>query len=275
MNGKNLIVNADDFGLSKSINLGIVKSFTEGIVTRASLMANGPEFEEACHLALKHKIPVGLHANFTAGVPILPQKSVRTIVSGFGQFLSKWQFVKRYFCRQISLLQIYNEAESQIQKMLNAGININHLDSHHHIHSLSDVNIIFRQLAQKYSIHYIRTVSFPTLNVLKTGGATPYLQQAFVNRIGQSVKSQNYPQEQQSSLIGFEFFFTKNKCVALEQMFSNLYDGKWELLCHPAVVLNDDNMPAHMKMREQERLALCDKEVLQSLNRNKILLISN
>jgi len=44
---KNLIVNADDLGWTDGVNRGILDAFHGGIVTSASLLANGPAFAEA------------------------------------------------------------------------------------------------------------------------------------------------------------------------------------------------------------------------------------
>ena len=48
---RRLIVNADDFGRSASINQAVVRAHQEGILTTASLMVNEPAFEEAVALA--------------------------------------------------------------------------------------------------------------------------------------------------------------------------------------------------------------------------------
>lgn len=57
-----LIVNADDFGLSKGVNRGIVKAHVEGIVTSASLMVRRPGAEDAARLAAAHPaLSLGLH----------------------------------------------------------------------------------------------------------------------------------------------------------------------------------------------------------------------
>jgi predicted glycoside hydrolase/deacetylase ChbG (UPF0249 family) len=267
---KSLIVNADDFGLSNSINEAILKTFANGIVTRVSLMANGPAFENACQMVKKYNIPVGLHANFTDGVPVLPLQNLNSIVNFNGQFLSKWQFVQQYFCRQIKLIQIFNELESQIFKMLDAGIKINHIDSHHHIHSLGRINDVFQQLAQKYSINYIRKVFFPNLNVLKTGGPIAFAQHAFVNLFGKSCGRKNTLSPQPGPLIGFEFYRSKNKLFTLEKMLNNLKSGKWELFCHPIEI---DRATKNVK-NESECQALCDKGVGELLVLNNIDLLT-
>ena len=42
-----VIINADDFGFSKGVNLGILESFENGVVTDTSLMCNMPCFDHA------------------------------------------------------------------------------------------------------------------------------------------------------------------------------------------------------------------------------------
>src|SRR5947208_8992213 len=48
---RRLIVNADDFGRSHSINQAVVRAHREGILTTASLMVNGGAADEAIELA--------------------------------------------------------------------------------------------------------------------------------------------------------------------------------------------------------------------------------
>src|SRR5258708_5597870 len=50
-NRRRLIVNADDFGRSHSINQAVIRAHREGILTTASLMVNEEAFEEAVALA--------------------------------------------------------------------------------------------------------------------------------------------------------------------------------------------------------------------------------
>jgi chitin disaccharide deacetylase len=60
-----LIVRADDFGMCHSVNAGVVRAFTDGIVTQASVMVPCPWFTEAAALAKEHAIPVGIHQTLT------------------------------------------------------------------------------------------------------------------------------------------------------------------------------------------------------------------
>lgn len=58
---KLLIVNADDFGYSYSINRGIIEAHTKGIVTSTSVMVDAFAAEEAKDLVQYPDLNVGLH----------------------------------------------------------------------------------------------------------------------------------------------------------------------------------------------------------------------
>src|SRR4249920_3074722 len=65
---RRLIINADDFGRSQSINRAVVRAHQEGILTSASLMVNEPGFEEAVASAQENPaLGVGLHLTLVCG----------------------------------------------------------------------------------------------------------------------------------------------------------------------------------------------------------------
>ncbi len=51
---RRLIVNADDFGISETVNEAVIRAFTEGVLTSCSLMVTGEAFEHAVSLARAH-----------------------------------------------------------------------------------------------------------------------------------------------------------------------------------------------------------------------------
>ncbi len=68
---KQLIVNADDFGLTEQVSRGILDAHHEGIVTSATLMANGGAFENAVAMARReYDLGIGVHLNLTEGIPV-------------------------------------------------------------------------------------------------------------------------------------------------------------------------------------------------------------
>src|ERR1051326_7473123 len=69
---RRLIVNADDFGASQSINAAVIDAHPRGILTTASLMVNGKAAEEAVELAkVNPRLGVGLHLSLCCGTSAL------------------------------------------------------------------------------------------------------------------------------------------------------------------------------------------------------------
>src|SRR5947199_10854853 len=84
---RRLIVNADDFGRSASINGAVVRANREGILTTASLMTNEPAFAEAVELARENPgLGVGLHLTLICGHSALPQQKIPGLVNSDGEF---------------------------------------------------------------------------------------------------------------------------------------------------------------------------------------------
>ena len=61
---RRLIVNADDFGISRGVNVGIIEAHARGIVTSTSAMTRWPAAREAARLARDHpRLGIGLHVD--------------------------------------------------------------------------------------------------------------------------------------------------------------------------------------------------------------------
>jgi predicted glycoside hydrolase/deacetylase ChbG (UPF0249 family) len=79
---KRLIVNADDFGLTRGVNRAIVACHQRGIVSSATLMATGACFDEAVALATQMpQLSVGCHVVLVDGEPLLPASEVRSLLA--------------------------------------------------------------------------------------------------------------------------------------------------------------------------------------------------
>ena len=84
---RRLIVNADDFGRSASINQAVIRAHREGILTTASLMVNEPAVEEAVALARENpELGVGLHLTLLCGHSALPPEQIPGLVDAKGEF---------------------------------------------------------------------------------------------------------------------------------------------------------------------------------------------
>lgn len=140
-----LIVNADDFGVSRAVNLGIIDCFRRGIVTSATIMMNMPQAEDAVMLAKEHGMPVGLHLVMTSGFPV--SDDVPSLVGEDGKFRKRKEQLKGY-----SLKDVEKEFRSQIEKALMMGLVPTHLDSHHHVHLEPQISDVVGDLARELMI---------------------------------------------------------------------------------------------------------------------------
>lgn len=152
-----LVVNADDFGLSKAVNLGIIEAFRHGIVTSTTMMINMSEIDHALTLLKgNHKLGIGIHLVLTAGRPVC--NSVPSLIEKNGEFHRLSEIAK--YAR---LEDIKKEFTCQIEKFFSLGIIPTHIDSHHHVHMEEQVLDIVLDLASKYDL----PVRLGNRNILK------------------------------------------------------------------------------------------------------------
>lgn len=130
----NLLINGDDFGLSKGVSEGIIKCLKEGIMGDTSAMANMPFFEEAIKLAFDSGInEMGIHLNFTCGRPVSEISEVKSICDENGNFYRKPNLIPK----DVSIIEAEKEIRAQIEKFKRTGMKINHIDSHHHFYAFN------------------------------------------------------------------------------------------------------------------------------------------
>ncbi len=160
MNGlKQLIVNADDFGLHPQINKGIIKGHREGFITSTSLMCSAPAYDDAVLLARQNpKLGVGIHLTLVGSVPsVLPAAKISSLVDERGLFSENYiVFAKKFYTGQIKMVQLEAELRAQIEKALGSGLTITHVDSHQHTHVLPFLSGLVVKLCDEYKINKIR-----------------------------------------------------------------------------------------------------------------------
>ena len=155
---KNLIVNADDLGWTEGVNRGIAEAHRNGIVTSASLLANGAAFASGVELARSTLgLGVGVHLNLSDGEPVAPRELVATLVNDKGEFAGGPEaLLLRIAKRDVNLSEVEQEWEAQIERVKEAGIQPTHLDGHKHVHMLPGLFEVALRLAKRYGIGAIR-----------------------------------------------------------------------------------------------------------------------
>jgi predicted glycoside hydrolase/deacetylase ChbG (UPF0249 family) len=134
---RQLIVNADDFGLSDSVNDGIERAFVDGIVTSASLMVRRPAAEAAAALARRHpSLSVGLHLD-----------------------LGEWVCTDGRWTRTYEIvdpedpLAVLAEVRTQVATFRRlTGRAPTHMDSHQHVHLSGPARQIVRDEADALNV---------------------------------------------------------------------------------------------------------------------------
>lgn len=126
-----VIINADDFGLSKSVNDAIFDLCELGSITSTSVMANMPFSDDIIQLLKFKNISIGLHVNFTQGKPVSDPSKIPTIVDNQGFFYSKSTLIKKIGQNSVNYLDIEHELLAQYEKLNSlVGNRLTHFDSH-------------------------------------------------------------------------------------------------------------------------------------------------
>lgn len=136
-----LIIEADDFGLSKSITDGIIEGIKGGYITSTNIMANMPFAKYAVEKAIENNIKsVGLHFNLTVGEPLTKNP---LLTDENGVFLYNRKQIEN---PNLTYESVYNEMMAQIKQIEKFGkgkLKLNHITCHHK--HLGD-NAIIRQV---------------------------------------------------------------------------------------------------------------------------------
>ena len=131
-----LIVNGDDFGLSESVNEGVIRAYKEGVLTSCSLMVTGDAFDQAVALARENPgLAVGIHLVTAMGRSVLPKKEIPSLVDEEGRFSNSPTLagLKYYFWAR-SRREIRRELTAQFAKYKSTGLSLSHVDGHLHMH---------------------------------------------------------------------------------------------------------------------------------------------
>ena len=147
-----IILNADDFGASASINTAVIRAHRQGVLTSASLMVTGDAAAEAVALARKAPaLAVGLHLVVACGNAALPPDQIPHLVDRDGFFPNDpLRAGLRYYFSRASQAELAAELEAQFERFAATGLALSHVDGHLHMHLHPTVLRLLLPLADKY-----------------------------------------------------------------------------------------------------------------------------
>jgi chitin disaccharide deacetylase len=234
-----LIVNADDFGLTRGVNRAILELHRSGALTSATLMAKAAATEDAIEIArATPSLGVGCHIVLADGEPVLPPHDVPTLAgSPGGQFQpTLGKFLSRILTGRIRPSEIEAEAAAQIAFLQSRGLRLTHVDTHKHVHVFPSVLRPVLRAARAAGIRAVRNPFEPAWAVRASSRAS-WVRSAEVfalRRFGPYFQS----------LIREHGFTTTDGTVAiaatgtleagaLASLLGKMPEGTWELVTHP------------------------------------------
>jgi len=162
---KTLIVNADDFGLSDGICLGVVRLLDAGAVTSTTVMACAAGAEERVRRhAASLRGRAGAHLQLTAGRPRLPPERVGSLTGTDGNFPRRLPA-----SHAPDPDEVVAEWTAQVEALLSWGVTPTHLDGHHHVHLLPACRPALLAVARRFGLP-VRAVSAADAAALRGAG---------------------------------------------------------------------------------------------------------
>jgi predicted glycoside hydrolase/deacetylase ChbG (UPF0249 family) len=152
-----VVIVADDFGMSASVNAGILEAFERELITSTSLMANMPEFEAAVAAAQDRGLGafLGVHLNLSEGQALSAEiRECSRFCSEDGEL--RWRHRNVWRLEPSEKRGIAAEWRAQMTRVIAAGVAPSHIDSHHHVHTAMAVGVIAVNIAREFGVSSVR-----------------------------------------------------------------------------------------------------------------------
>lgn len=156
---KKVIINADDFGINKTVTLETIRLLKDRKISSATIMANGLALDEVKH-AVKDfpNASFGIHLCLSEFQSLTNSDVLRKyhIIDGDGAFIKRAIFRVSAFPEEL-LLAIKQELSAQIETLLDLDVPISHADSHHLVHTnIASLCDCFTEVFEHYGIRKTR-----------------------------------------------------------------------------------------------------------------------
>jgi predicted glycoside hydrolase/deacetylase ChbG (UPF0249 family) len=267
---RRLIINADDLGSGVQRDRGIFQSFSDGIVTSASLLANGPSFASAATAARQLGLPLGVHLNLADGMPLCG--AIPGLTTAAGAFPGKAELRRLLAGAEVDAAPLYRELAAQIERVLSSGIVPDHLDTHQHFSLFPDATTIVLALAADYAIPALRLSSPAEPPAADPGGELGEemtLYRRLAPAFAATVRASGLATP--DGLFGMPLLNRLN-LQNLGDTLRRIPEGSWELMVHPGYPDGDSLFSG--EERQEELVALMSPIIAAELHRCGITPIS-
>jgi hopanoid biosynthesis associated protein HpnK len=282
---KQLILNADDFGLTRGVNEGIIKAHREGVLTSATLMACGPAFDHAVELAKQNpRLGIGCHLVLVGGGTVAPVEKISSLASKDGRLPeSLGSFVTRLSSGMIRSNEIDTELRAQILKIRAAGIEPTHVDTHKHTHAHPAVMAAIGRVASELGVRKVRKPMENLQDSWESSRGENYaiLKDLLAAAAARAVAplfhsaSRKYGLQSPDHFLGLAMTGRLGP-QALRRMISLVQEGTTEIMLHPGVCDSElekiDTRLFHQRNAEMD--ALIEPGVRSAIEERGIRLIT-
>jgi hopanoid biosynthesis associated protein HpnK len=260
---RRLIINADDFGFTSGVNRAIVEAHKDGVVTSATLMANGQAFSEVVQLVNGlPELSIGCHIVLIDGEPVLQAEKISSLTQAARFRDGLKGFGVRALTGRFNATHIMAEATAQIQKIQSAGLTVSHFDTHKHTHLFPAVLRPLLRAAADCGLRAVRNPFGPRFPMrsaqllarpnLWTRHAEVRILRTFAVKFREAVEHEGFVAP--DGTLGIEVTGTLDETL-FTAIASSIPDGTWEFVCHPGY--NDPELQsAKTRLRESREIEL-------------------
>jgi chitin disaccharide deacetylase len=160
-----IIVNADDLGLSAPVNEAIFDTMERGYVTSSTMLANGAAIEEAVSQSRRFKhCSFGVHLNVTEFHPLTKNADLSPILKNDGSFAGGGETIRSLSISSKLRQAIFEEWSAQINRLVALGLTPSHIDSHHLVHTMPALFPVLKRVQRRFGIRKVRITKniYPT-----------------------------------------------------------------------------------------------------------------
>ena len=272
-----LIVTADDYGMSRSVNDAIDAGIACGLITSTNVMTNMEYYLEAKKLRATG-VSVGIHWTISAGKPVLQAHEIKSLVDSDGNFFSYPEFRKRYRKKLISDADIVKELKAQYSRFVSVCGEPDYWNTHQNTHVDFGIFRLFVDTARELGICKMRSHQR-----IYVPGSDKSQRKSLKWRLAEPIKSRllniwqhNAHKKGTSSPDGRIVCLNKSDANNLEYTFANI---RWnrnevgEYVIHPATSHDSAYFGTIVEQRITEWKQFTADETRQIIHENKIELV--
>lgn len=266
---KQLIVNADDLGLSRAVNEGIFQAAKDGCVRSTTALAGAPAFQHGLDLlgGLGH-VGIGIHLNLTGCWEALEGGTPPGFFQG-----RPGPLLRACLSGRLDLDFAESCMRRQIETFLDTDRAPTHYDSHHHVHLFPKIGSLAARIAKSYGIEKARLPyeTWPAITACPGAWGTRLVVASLARTIARTLESNGI--QTTDRFFGFGLMGNRNYADRLQRIIEIVGSGTSELMTHPG--LDDAGLiDSYSAGRIEETRALTAPETMHALERSGIRLVS-